>query len=141
MARANKADRLYRIWQSMKARCYRRTDSAWKNYGARGITVCSQWQEFEPFRDWSLANGYSEKLTIERNNINGNYEPTNCRYITLSEQALNTRRTLRIHGLSLPIFCQKHAVPYALVWHALKLKHLYPEVWKLLQVPDYQVGV
>jgi hypothetical protein len=126
------ADRLYRIWQSMKARCYRPTDSAYKNYGARGISVCAEWQEFEPFRDWSLANGYTEKLTIERNDVDGNYEPANCRYITLGEQARNTRRTLRIHSVSLAAFCEKHSVPYLWVWSALKIKESYPEVWKLL---------
>lgn len=132
MAGANKATRLYRIWQSMKARCNRLTDTAYKNYGARGITVCTEWQEFEPFRDWSLANGYTEKLTIERNNVDGNYQPDNCRYIPLGEQTRNTRRTLRIHSISLAAFCEKYAVPYLWTWSALKLKELHPEVWKLL---------
>ena len=132
MAGANKATRLYRIWQSMKARCYRLTDTAYKNYGARGIKVCSEWQEFEPFRDWSLANGYTENLTIERNDVDGNYQPDNCRYITLSEQTRNTRRTVRIHSVSLSAFCETHTVPYLWVWSALKLKELHPEVWKLL---------
>jgi hypothetical protein len=128
--------RLYRVWRSMKARCDNPNDSAYENYGARGIEVCDQWQEFEPFRDWSLANDYNAKMTIERNNVNGNYEPSNCRYIPLGEQTRNTRRTIWIkdqtHLISLPQFCENHAVPYLLVYSALKLKQLYPEVWKLL---------
>lgn len=79
-----------------------------------------------------MANGYTEDLTIERNNVDGNYQPDNCRYIPLAEQARNTRRTLRIHSISLPAFCEQHAVPYLWVWSALKLKELHPEVWKLL---------
>jgi hypothetical protein len=123
----------------MKARCYNPNNKAYNDYGARGITVCAEWQPFEPFRDWSIANGYTEKLTIERNDVNGNYEPNNCRYIPLGKQARNTRRTIwiknQIHLISLPEFCEEHAVPYLWVWTALKLKQMHPQVWnKLIEI-------
>ena len=81
--------RLYRIHKSMKRRCQLPTDSTYQNYGGRGITLCAEWQKFEPFRDWALSNGYQEDLTIDRKNGKGNYEPDNCRWATYQEQANN----------------------------------------------------
>lgn len=84
--------RLYRIWQAMYARCYIRTTPAYKNYGGRGITICTEWlKDFQAFYDWAMQSGYNDNLTIDRVNVNGNYEPFNCRWITKEEQARNTR--------------------------------------------------
>jgi hypothetical protein len=131
--------RLYRVWQSMKARCENPNNYAYRNYGARGIRVCDEWQTYEPFQNWALANGYSEHLTIERNDPNGNYEPNNCRFITLSEQTRNKRNTIWIkdqnHLISLSTYCYNHAVPYLQVWSALKIKDNHPDVWERLQSP------
>lgn len=93
--------RLYRIWRSMINRC---NCSNWKHfsdYGGRGIKVCDEWLDsFESFRGWSLANGYQDDLTIDRVNVNGNYEPSNCRWATGRQQANNTRssRYLEFNG-------------------------------------------
>lgn len=86
--------RLYSIWRGMRDRCTYPSMRNWKNYGGRGITVCAEWQNnFEAFRDWALANGYADDLTIDREDNNGNYEPSNCRWITPLEQQQNRRKS------------------------------------------------
>lgn len=83
--------RIYRIWGHMKGRCTNPKHHAWKDYGGRGITICTEWSEFEPFYNWAINNGYKENLTIDRINVNGNYEPNNCRWTTMVEQNRNRR--------------------------------------------------
>lgn len=88
---------LYHVWDSMKARCNNPKNTAYKDYGGRGIRVCAEWQnDFEVFRDWALSNGYKEDLSIDRIDVNGNYCPENCRWITIKEQQSNKRSTIRI---------------------------------------------
>jgi len=78
----NSKTKLYRVWTNMKSRCLNSKSPDFKNYGGRGITICSEWTEYIPFRDWALANGYSEGLEIDREDNDGNYEPSNCRFVT-----------------------------------------------------------
>ena len=86
--------RLYNIYCSIKSRCYNPQTAEYKNYGGRGIKVCGEWREsFTTFKNWAETNGYKENLTIDRINVNGNYEPSNCRWITKHEQQFNKTNT------------------------------------------------
>jgi hypothetical protein len=84
--------RLHNIWKLMLARC-RNLDHP--DYGGRGISVCTEWTAFEPFRDWALANGYSDKLSIERVDVDGNYCPDNCTWADAARQSANRRYTIK----------------------------------------------
>lgn len=73
------------VHNTMKQRCSNKNTNMYYRYGARGITVCKEWDEFKPFYDWAINNGYKDGLTIDRINNDGNYEPNNCQWITLEE--------------------------------------------------------
>lgn len=88
--------RLYEIWRQMHRRCYGEGTKAYPLYGGRGITVCEQWKEYEPFMEWALANGYEDGLTIDRINVDGNYCPANCRWATPKEQSNNRRSNRKV---------------------------------------------
>ena len=87
--------RLYRVWVGMRKRCYDSNSSNYYLYGARGVKVCDEWARFELFRDWALAHGYNDSLSIDRVDVNGDYEPDNCRWSDRITQANNTRANVR----------------------------------------------
>ena len=105
--------RLYGIWEKMKYRCNNSNYKQYELYGGRGIKVCEEWNEFKPFYEWAINNGYNDKLTIDRINVNGNYEPNNCRWVDKYIQARNKRNNVLIEDengelLVLEVFAQKY---------------------------------
>lgn len=88
--------RLYRIWQSMKSRCCYEKNKCYSSYGGRGISVCDEWlRSFNAFAEWAITNGYEDHLSIDRIDVDGNYHPDNCRWITMAEQQKNKRKAPR----------------------------------------------
>ncbi len=129
-----KRERLYRIWAGMKTRCYNKNAASYENYGARGISICDEWREsYENFRKWSLENGYADDLSIDRIDVNGNYEPSNCRWATRQEQSENTRANIfiTINGekKTLTEWSRIYNVPYKTVehrfWYGCEMEHLF----------------
>lgn len=108
--------RLYGIWTNMKTRCSNPNFTGYADYGGRGITVCEEWQAFEPFYKWAMANGYREDLTIDRINVNGNYEPMNCRWVDNFAQANNKRDNVIVvldgQEMSLKKACDSYGFNY-----------------------------
>ena len=95
-----KHTKLYEIWCSMKQRCNNKNAWAYKYYGAKGVSVCKEWNDsYTSFRDWSVENGYLQGLTIDRIDTNGDYSPQNCRWVTRKVQANNQTNTTRIEYL------------------------------------------
>ena len=89
--------RLYRIWIGMKKRVLNPNAQYYSCYGGRGIGMCEEWMnDFEAFYEWSLHNGYADHLSIDRINNDGDYEPSNCRWTTAQEQALNRRSRKKV---------------------------------------------
>lgn len=111
--------RLFKIWSGMKERCYRKNHPHYKNYGGRGIKVCSEWMDFVVFKEWAMNNGYSYNLTIDRIDVNGNYEPSNCRWVTIKEQLNNTRRNhyvyIRGEKMTVAQCSEKYNIPKSTV--------------------------
>lgn len=100
-----KIERLSRIWRKMRNRCLNPNNSSFKDYGGRGIEICSEWDNFYEFQEWALNSGYSKELTLDRINVNGNYDPENCRWVSLKRQERNKRNTiyLTLHGIKKPM--------------------------------------
>lgn len=85
-------NRLYRIWAMMRNRCSNPQNTSYQHYGGKGVSVCDEWQDFAKFREWADANGYADDLTIDRIHSWNNYDPSNCRWITQSENSRRARR-------------------------------------------------
>jgi hypothetical protein len=101
--------RLYGVWQNMKNRCNNTNLKGYKDYGGRGITVCDEWlNSYSSFKEWAVANGYDDsaprgKCTIDRIDNDGNYEPSNCRFVDSFVQVSNQRprKTRRVEQMTI----------------------------------------
>lgn len=83
--------RMNHIWANMRVRCNCKTNKDYPDYGGRGIRVCEEWDEFINFYKWAMSNGYDDSLSLDRIDVNGDYCPENCRWITMAEQQSNKR--------------------------------------------------
>lgn len=118
--------RLHDIWCGINNRCNKNHSSA-KCYGKRGIEICDEWHDYEKFAAWARANGYADDLTIERIDVNGNYEPDNCTWIPLAKQARNRRTTHWVYfdgrEMSLAEACEINNMPYKQVFERITKRH------------------
>jgi hypothetical protein len=104
----------------MKSRCYTEGNIEYKRYGGRGIKVCDEWKNsFITFYEWAMKNGYSDNLSIDRIDYNGNYEPDNCRWATPIQQSNNRRNNILItregRTQTLAQWCREYDLPYSRV--------------------------
>lgn len=119
--------RLYEILSGMKKRCYNEKSPRYKDYGGRGIEICDEWMDsergFDSFVKWSLENGYNEIATIDRIDVDGDYEPSNCRWVTLEQQANNKRDTVWVdyngEHIQLLALCKKLGISYGTVYQRI----------------------
>lgn len=116
----NAKQRLFQIWADMIARCNNPNIACWKYYGGKGVEVCAEWTKFANFKAWAETTGYSNDLTIDRIDSDGNYEPSNCRWITMYENCMrgfekffdNSRKTGRwLSNEQILYILQHHDVP------------------------------
>ena len=120
--------RMYRIWLGMKTRCYNEKDKSYKRYGGRGIKMCDEWKhDFKAFCGWSMENGYADNLSIDRKDVNGNYEPANCRWTTQKEQANNRQhhRLLTYNGKTQTIahWADELGIGFHTIRNRIELRH------------------
>lgn len=117
--------RLYQTWHGMIERCENKNARYYCNYGGRGISVCKEWHDFEEFASWALNNGYTNDLTIDRIDNDGNYCPKNCKWSTKIEQENNkrTNRKVEMDGkvLNLCKWCEIYGISRDTVQSRLRL--------------------
>ena len=125
VSQGHSKERIYRTWRGMHQRCYNPNDDKYKWYGAKGISICPEWHDFSTFRVWALANGYTDKLTIDRINPKENYNPNNCRWVDMKFQANNKTNnkivTYQDQEYSVAQFADKLNVPYHTVRNQMRL--------------------
>lgn len=117
--------RLYAIWDSMRQRCNNPNNGAYHNYGGRGIKICKEWNDYDAFRTWAYQAGYDDgaprgSLTLDRIDVDSEYSPENCRWVSMGAQSLNKRETLYLEyeGKCKPLieWAREKNIKYATAW-------------------------
>lgn len=123
--------RIHAIWSSMKRRCNNPLNNDYNRYGGRGITIDSDWNDnFERFYEWAISHGYTDSLTIDRKSNDGNYTPSNCRWVTRETQASNRSNTLYVFvdGSNIPLTTHLRKIgrfsDYSAIYHYMKHRGL-----------------
>lgn len=120
--------RLYKVYTSMKSRCYNPSERSYHSYGGRGITICDEWlHDFKAFYDWAIANGYQGdgKRSIDRIDVDKGYSPDNCRFISMHEQGFNKTTTHYIE-----VCGERLSIAEAAEKYGLKSKTIYTRVYR-----------
>lgn len=116
--------RVYEIYKLMMRRCYDEANKSYPNYGARGIEVCANWHDIVVFNEWALSSGYADTLTLERIDVNGDYTPENCTWITKKQQSYNrtNSRLLTAFGKTqtLAEWSEEYTIGHSTILHRLK---------------------
>jgi hypothetical protein len=125
----------YSSWRGMHKRCYEVNSIVYPRYGGRGIVVCDRWHDYESFKE-DMFSTYKKGLTLDRIDVNGNYEPSNCRWATRTEQARNRRNTILFtyKGITktLPEWSEETGVKFCtLFWRYKRWGHVDRVVEKL----------
>ena len=114
--------KIYNVWKGMRRRCYLKSDSRYSRYGGRGIKVCAEWNsDFTKFYEWAIKNGYRENagLSIDRVDVDGNYEPSNCRWVDnktqMNNMSSNNRLTFKGEELTMSEWSDRLNIPYATI--------------------------
>jgi hypothetical protein len=123
---------LFNLWQTMKTRCENPNRDNYERYGARGISVCDEWQEAKNFVEWALANGYQRGLQLDRIDNNKGYSPDNCRFVTAKENNRNIRNTklltINEETKSVAEWCEGTKIsPYTVYWWIRERGRYYAE--------------
>lgn len=117
-------ERLYETWKNMRSRCNNPKNKRYAQYGGRGITICSEWDDYAVFREWAMSAGYQDDLTIDRINVDGNYCPENCQWATNHEQMNNMTKnrkiTYRGETLSMSKWAERFGISYGTMNHRIQ---------------------
>lgn len=117
-------ERLHKVWKAMRKRCRNPANADYSHYGGRGIKVCPEWQSYPAFREWALDNGYRDDLTIDRVDVDGDYCPTNCRWVDRKTQGNNRSNNVyyAVDGETLTVaqIAEKYHMKYTTVYNRLR---------------------